>query len=106
MFTAHARYVTVRDLGPGPWCLLERMPQHVSVYQFLGMSFLVLVTVAWGIGLAVMLRRGRVEAAMWRAQAAYDLPHQRQVGPERESVELTSVEQDEFAGLVRRLSDH
>ncbi|MEU0073641.1 hypothetical protein ABZ027_29450 [Streptomyces sp. NPDC006332] len=81
------------------------MPQHVSVYQLLGMTFLVLVTVAWGIGLAVMLRRGRVEAAMWRVQSLSGLPHQRQVGPERESVELTPVEQDEFAGLVRRLSD-
>ncbi|MEV2213851.1 hypothetical protein AB0H86_20805 [Streptomyces sp. NPDC050997] len=83
------------------------MPQHVSVYQLLGMTFLVLVTVAWGIGLAVMLRRGRDEAAMLRAQARSEPPHQPQVGPQREAVELTPVEQDEFAGLVRRLSaDH
>ncbi|MFF0159840.1 hypothetical protein ACFYRY_20230 [Streptomyces sp. NPDC005263] len=82
------------------------MPQHVSVYQLLGMTFLVLVTVAWGIGLAVMLRRGRAEAAMRRAQSLSGLPDQRQVGPEREAVELTPVEQDEFAVLVRRLSDH
>jgi len=83
------------------------MPQHVSVYQLLGTTFLILVTVAWGIALVVMLRRGRAEAAMVRAQAGSELPHPEQVGPQRESVELTPVEQDEFAGLVRRLSaDH
>ncbi|WP_280890233.1 hypothetical protein [Streptomyces sp. LBL] len=80
------------------------MPEHVSVYQLLGMTFLVLVTVAWGIGLAVMLRRGRTDAARRRALTLPALPHQRQVGPHRESVELTPAEQDEFAGLVRRLS--
>jgi hypothetical protein len=80
------------------------MPEHVSVYQLLGMTFLVLVTVAWGIGLAVMLRRGRAEAAQWRARTLSALPHQRQIGPQRESVELTPAEEDAFAGLVRRLS--
>lgn len=79
------------------------MPEHVSVYQLLGMTFLVLVAVAWAVGLAFMLRRGRVEAALWRAQTLRALPHQ-QVGPQRESVELTPAEADEFAGLVRRLS--
>jgi hypothetical protein len=79
------------------------MPEHVSVYQLLGMAFLVLVAVAWVAGLVFMLRRGRVEAALWRAQTLPALPHQRQVGPQRESVELTPAEQDEFAGLVRRL---
>ncbi|MGW0330267.1 hypothetical protein ACWD0J_00065 [Streptomyces sp. NPDC003011] len=80
------------------------MPEHVSVYQLLGMTFLVLVTVAWGIGLALMLRRGRVETARWRARTLPALPHQRQTGPQRESVELSPAEEDEFAGLVRRLS--
>ncbi|MFE9445954.1 hypothetical protein ACFYO2_45210 [Streptomyces sp. NPDC006602] len=80
------------------------MPEHVSVYQLLGMAFLVLVAVAWVAGLVFMLRRGRVEAALWRAQGLPALPHQRQIGPQRESVELTPAEQDEFAGLVRRLN--
>jgi hypothetical protein len=80
------------------------MAQHVSVYQLLGMTFLVVVTAAWGVGLVVMLRRGRAEAARWRAQTLPALPHQRQIGPPRESVELTPAEEDEFAGLVRRLS--
>ncbi|WP_030668509.1 hypothetical protein [Streptomyces cellulosae] len=79
------------------------MPQHVSVYQLLGMTFLVLVTVAWGVGLAVMLRRVRTDTARRRAGTLSALPHQRQVGPHRESVELTPAEQDEFAVLVRRL---
>jgi hypothetical protein len=80
------------------------MPERASIYQFLGMSFLVLVTVAWGIGLVLMLRRGRVEAAQWRARTLPALPHQRQAGPQRESVELTPAEEDAFEGLVRRLS--
>ncbi|MEV0641022.1 hypothetical protein AB0I77_40100 [Streptomyces sp. NPDC050619] len=81
------------------------MPEHVSVYQLLGMTFLVLVTVAWGIGLVYMLRRGRLEASLWRAAQTLPAPaHQRQVGPQREFVELTPAEEDEFAGLVRRLS--
>jgi hypothetical protein len=81
------------------------MPAHVSVYQLLGMTFLVLVTVAWTIGLVLMLRHGRGEAALWRAAHTLPtLPHQRQTGPPRESVELTPAEKDAFAGLVRRLS--
>ncbi|MFD3500810.1 hypothetical protein ACFWWT_18020 [Streptomyces sp. NPDC058676] len=81
------------------------MPEHVSVYQLLGMTFLVLVTIAWGTGLVFMLRRGRGEAALWpSARALPALPHQRQVGPQRESVELSPAEEDAFAGLVRRLS--
>ncbi|KOG33555.1 hypothetical protein [Streptomyces resistomycificus] len=78
------------------------MPEHVSVYQWLGMTFLVLVAVAWTVGLVFMLRRGRGEAALWRAHTLSALPHQR-VGPQRESVELTPAEADAFAGLVRRL---
>lgn len=101
---AHARYVTVRDLGPGPWCLLERMPAHASVYQLLGMAFLILVTVAWGIGLVFMLRRDRVQARLRRERALAELAHQGRIGPQRESVELTLAEEHEFAGLVRRLS--
>ncbi|PAZ14584.1 hypothetical protein CLM62_18290 [Streptomyces sp. SA15] len=81
------------------------MPEHVSVYQLLGMTFLVLVTVAWGFGLALMLRHGRGEAALWRAaHTRPTLAHQRQTGPPRESVELTPAEEDAFEGLVRRLS--
>jgi len=80
------------------------MPEHVSLYQLLGMTLLVLVAVAWAMGLAYMLRRGRTEAALWRAgQSLPALPHQRKVGPHQESVELTAAEQDAFAGLVRQL---
>ncbi|WP_406158212.1 hypothetical protein [Streptomyces canus] len=80
------------------------MPEHVSVYQLLGMTLLVLVAVAWAIGLAVMLRRGRREAALWRSGHGLPaLPHQRQTGPGRESAELTPAEEDAFAGLVRQL---
>ncbi|WP_217243262.1 hypothetical protein [Streptomyces sp. AC555_RSS877] len=80
------------------------MPEHVSIYQLLGMTFLVLVTIAWGAGLVFMLRRGRAEGVMWpSARPLPALPHQR-VGPQRESVELTPAEEDAFAGLVRRLS--
>lgn len=81
------------------------MPEHVSVYQLMGMTFLVLVTVAWAIGLVLMLRHGRGEAALWRAAHTPPvLPHQRQIGPPRESVALTPAEKDAFAGLVRQLS--
>ncbi|WLW54365.1 hypothetical protein [Streptomyces sp. YU58] len=80
------------------------MPAHVSLYQLLGMTFLVLVTVAWGIGLVLVLRRGRERAALWRAGHPLSaLPGQRQVGPPRESVELSPAERDAFALLVRRL---
>ena len=81
------------------------MPEHVSVYQLLGMTLLVLVTLAWAVGLVLMLRRGRFEAVAWRAAARSlpALPHQRQDGPHLESVELTPAERDAFAGLVRRL---
>jgi hypothetical protein len=80
------------------------MPEHVSVYQLLGMTLLVLVAVAWAIGLTVMLRRGRHEAALWRSGHGLPaLPHQRQTGPGHECVELTPAEEDAFAGLVRQL---
>ncbi|MFI9172053.1 hypothetical protein [Streptomyces lincolnensis] len=84
------------------------MPAHASIHQLLGMAFLVLVTVAWGIGLVLMLSRGRERAALWRAgQALPALPRQREVGPPRESVELSPAERDAFAVLVRRLgADH
>ncbi|MCT9083315.1 hypothetical protein [Streptomyces fulvoviolaceus] len=81
------------------------MPEHVSVYQLLGMTLLALVTVAWAIGLVFMLRRGRFEAALRRTGHILPaLPYQRQVGPRVESVELTPAEEDAFAGLVRQLS--
>ncbi|MDL5202122.1 hypothetical protein [Streptomyces sp. ALI-76-A] len=80
------------------------MLEHVSVSHLLGMTLLVLVTIAWGIGLAFMLHRGRGEAALRRAQTLPALPRQRQRGPQRESVELTPAEEDAFAGLIRRLS--
>ncbi|MER5216701.1 hypothetical protein ABT063_40760 [Streptomyces sp. NPDC002838] len=80
------------------------MPEHVSVYQLLGMTFLVMVTVAWAIGLALMLRHGRGEAALWRATHPLPaLPHRRRIGPQRESVELTPAEEDAFAGLASRV---
>ncbi|NEB05107.1 hypothetical protein [Streptomyces sp. SID13726] len=80
------------------------MPEHVSVYQLLGMTLLVLVAVAWALGLAYMLRRGRHEAALWRvAHGLPALPHQRQAAPGHESVELTAAEEHAFAGLVRQL---
>ncbi|MFK4105668.1 hypothetical protein ACI2L1_37530 [Streptomyces sp. NPDC019531] len=81
------------------------MPEHVSVYQLLGMTLLVLVVVAWAMGLAYMLRRGRHEAALWRvAHGLPALPQQRKAAPGHESVELTPAEEDAFAGLVRQLS--
>jgi hypothetical protein len=76
------------------------MPQHVSVYQLLGMTLLVLVAVAWAIGLAFMLRRGALQRSGHGLPA---LPHQRQTGPGHECVELTPAEEDAFAGLVRQL---
>ncbi|WP_371670804.1 hypothetical protein OG985_26220 [Streptomyces sp. NBC_00289] len=81
------------------------MPEHVSIYQSLGVSLLILVALAWTFGLAYMLRRGRFEAAVRRAggHTLSALPHQRQAGPHREYVELTPAEQDAFAGLVRQL---
>lgn len=81
------------------------MPEHVSVYQLLAMTLLVLVTLAWSAGLVLMLRRGRFEATVWRAAARSlpALPHQRRDGPYLESVELTTAEKDAFAHLVRQL---
>ncbi|MER7565773.1 hypothetical protein ACGFWE_30285 [Streptomyces sp. NPDC048523] len=80
------------------------MPEHHSVYQLLGMTLLVLVTVAWGIGLAFMLRRGRYKTVPWHyGRGLPALPHQRRAAPGRECVELTPAEEDAFAGLVRQL---
>ncbi|MEU6348156.1 hypothetical protein ABZ896_02375 [Streptomyces sp. NPDC047072] len=81
------------------------MPDHVSVYQVLGMTLLALVTLVWAVGLAWLLRRGTFTATARRAAARSlpALPHQRQEGPHLESVELTPAEQDAFAGLVRQL---
>ncbi|WP_328872021.1 hypothetical protein OHT76_18945 [Streptomyces sp. NBC_00287] len=82
------------------------MPEHVSIFQLLGVGLLVLLTVAWVIGLARVLRATRPGAAPWPTGPALSaLPHQQQAGPHLESVQLTPAEQDAFAGLVRQLSD-
>ncbi|MEV0175760.1 hypothetical protein AB0I00_32180 [Streptomyces sp. NPDC050803] len=82
------------------------MPEHVSIFQLLGVAVLALVTVAWAVGLARVLRRSRPGAALWHADPALSaLPHQRQAGPQLEAVQLTPAEQDAFAGLVRQLVD-
>ncbi|MBC2903884.1 hypothetical protein [Streptomyces cupreus] len=82
------------------------MPEHVSIYQLLGVGLLALLTVAWVMALARVLRATRPGAAPWPADPALSaLPQQRQTGPHPESVELTPAEQDAFAGLVRQLSD-
>ncbi|KAB1147107.1 hypothetical protein F7R91_12260 [Streptomyces luteolifulvus] len=82
------------------------MPEHVSIYQLVGVGFLVLVTLAWTLGLAHMLRRGRFEAALRRAGGNLPaLPSQRRAAPRLECVELTPAEEDAFAGLVRQFSD-
>ncbi|MET7732897.1 hypothetical protein ABZT02_16215 [Streptomyces sp. NPDC005402] len=80
------------------------MPEHVSVYQWLGVTLLVLVVVAWTAGLAYLLRHGRHEAVVWRvAHGLPALPRQRRAAPGHECVELTPAEEDAFAGLVRQL---
>ncbi|MEU1401590.1 hypothetical protein ABZ471_04355 [Streptomyces sp. NPDC005728] len=81
------------------------MPEHVSLLQLIGMAVLTVAGLAWAVVVMRLLRRSRVEAAVeWHAAAALPaLPHQRQVGPPQESVELTPAEQDAFTGLVRRL---
>jgi hypothetical protein len=82
------------------------MPEHVSIYQLLGVGLLVLLTVTWVIGLARVLRAVRAGAAPWPTGPALPaLPQQRQAPPHLESVRLTPAEQDAFAGLVRQLSD-
>ncbi|MCL7428680.1 hypothetical protein ACFVP3_13475 [Streptomyces sp. NPDC057806] len=85
------------------------MPEHVSIFQLLGVGLLVLLTVTWVIGLARVLRAVRAGAAPWptgpTGPALPALPQQRQAAPHLESVQLTPAEQDAFAGLVRRLSD-
>jgi hypothetical protein len=79
------------------------MPEHVSIFQLTGMAVLALATVVWAIGLTRVLRRSR-DAALWGPGALPMLPHQREAGPDRESVQLSPAEQDAFAGLVRQLS--
>ncbi len=82
------------------------MPEHVSIYQLLGVGLLALLAVVWVIGLASVLRAIRPGAARWPGDPALSaLPYQRQTAPHLESVQLTPAEQDAFAGLVRRLSD-
>ncbi|MFF7053516.1 hypothetical protein ACFY94_34690 [Streptomyces griseorubiginosus] len=81
------------------------MPEHVSVYQLLGVTLLVLVVFAWTAGLAYLLRHGRHEAVTWRVDHGLPaFPRQRLAAPGHESVALTAAEEDAFAGLVRQLS--
>jgi hypothetical protein len=69
-------------------------------------AVLALAAVVWVMGLTRLLRRGRSEAGLWRdGHTLRVLPHQRQAGPHRESVELTPAERDAFAGLVRQLGN-
>ncbi|MFF1722755.1 hypothetical protein [Streptomyces sviceus] len=80
------------------------MPEHVSVYQLLGVTLLVLVAFAWTAGLAYLLRHGRHEAVAWRVDHGLPaFPRQRRAAPGHESVQLTPAEEDAFAGLVRQL---
>ncbi|MEU9730594.1 hypothetical protein [Streptomyces sp. NPDC048002] len=82
------------------------MPEDVSIFQLVGVGLLALLTVAWVIGLARVLRACRPEATRPTIDPALSgLPQQRQAGPHLESVQLTPAEQDAFAGLVRQLSD-
>ena len=74
------------------------MPEHVSTLQLIGVTVLTLAGVVWAVAVTRLMRRARVEAAALPA-----LPHQADVGPIHEYVELTPAEQDAFAGLVRRL---
>ncbi|MFI1764218.1 hypothetical protein ACH41H_19520 [Streptomyces sp. NPDC020800] len=79
------------------------MPEHVSTLQLIGAVALTAAGVAWAVLVTRLLRRARVEATGRFAAALPALPHQSEVGPSQESVELTPAEQDAFAGLVRRL---
>ncbi|MDT9697141.1 hypothetical protein [Streptomyces sp. P17] len=82
------------------------MPEHVSIFQLLGVGLLALLTVAWVVGLSRVLRAIRPGAAPWPTDPALSaLPPQRQAVPHLEAVQLTPAEQDAFAGLVRQLSD-
>ncbi|KUN87813.1 hypothetical protein AQJ66_09325 [Streptomyces bungoensis] len=82
------------------------MPQHVSTLQLIGAAALTVAGVVWAVVVTRLLRRARVEAAgRYAAATLAALPPQRQAGPARESVELTSAERDAFAGLVRLLRD-
>lgn len=80
------------------------MPEHVSIFQLTGMAVLALATVVWAIGLTRVLRRSR-DTTLWRSAQLPALPHQRETGPDLETVQLSPAEQDAFAGLVRQLSD-
>lgn len=82
------------------------MPQHVSTLQLIGAAALTVAGVVWAVVVTRLLRRARAEAAAsYSAAVLAALPPQRQAGPARESVELTSAERDAFAGLMRQLHD-
>ena len=82
------------------------MPQHASTLQLIGAAALTVAGVVWAVAMTRLVRRARVHAVELPSTAGLQaLPHQRQAGPDRESVELTSAEQDAFAVLVRRLRD-
>jgi len=75
------------------------MPEHVSVFQQIGVAFLVVATVVWVVGLVRLVRH----VGWGTEQPLASLPGQ--AGPPaRESVPLTPAECDAFAGLVRQFS--
>ncbi|MCW7944466.1 hypothetical protein AAW14_21165 [Streptomyces hygroscopicus] len=82
------------------------MHAHVSTFQLLGVPVLALGAAVWIVCVGRILRRRRFEDAVRRRGTLLGaLPHQRQTGPDLESVELTPAERDAFAGLVRQFGD-
>ncbi|WP_189186391.1 hypothetical protein [Streptomyces albiflavescens] len=82
------------------------MPEHVSMFQLVGLPVLALVTAICLVGLGRLRRRHRFEAAARRHRDMLRaVPDQRRSGPATDSVELTPEEHAAFAGLVRRFSD-
>ncbi|WP_369247248.1 hypothetical protein [Streptomyces sp. R41] len=81
------------------------MPEHVSMFQLVGLPVLALVTAICLVGLGRLRRRKRMEAAVRHHHTLRAMPDQRRSGPVTESVELTPEEHAAFVGLVRRFSD-
>ncbi|MFF1354005.1 hypothetical protein [Streptomyces sp. NPDC058297] len=75
------------------------MPEHVSIFQQVGVAFLAVATVVWVVGLVRLVRH----VAWGTAQPLASLPGQGGP-PALESVPLTPDERDAFAGLVRQFS--
>ncbi|MFF2505147.1 hypothetical protein ACFVTY_17455 [Streptomyces sp. NPDC058067] len=73
------------------------MPEHVSVFQQIGVAFLAAVTVVWVVGLVRLIRH----VAWGTGRPLSSMPGQGGP-PARESVPLTPAECDAFAGLVRQ----